>query len=99
MEAAKVPGEDTPRLVAPWPSRVVVALDHFSADERAAVAHAALSFAQGMATATRLPDPEPLYLLRATSDLLLIVRRDEGWPVVVEDVMTQEAWDNLAHAG
>jgi len=101
MEAAavKAPGDEPMRSVAKLPSRVIVALDHFAPDERAAVERAALAFAHGEAAATRLPDPEPFYLLRATPDLLVIVRRDDGRPVVVEDIVTQEAWDQLAYAG
>lgn len=76
-----------------------MALDHFTPDERAAVERAALAFARGEAAATRLPDPEPFYLLRATPNLLVIVRHDEGQPVAIEDVVTQEAWDHLVHAG
>jgi hypothetical protein len=39
-----------------------------------------------------------LYVLRATPDLLLIVRHEADQPMVIEDVVTQEAWDHLAHA-
>ncbi len=101
MEAAaiKAPGDEPTRLVAKLPSRIIVALDHFAPDEREAVERAALAFAHGEAAATRLPAPEPFYLLRATPDLLVIVRRDDGQPVVVEDIVTQEAWDQLADAG
>lgn len=53
----------------------------------------------GEATATRLPDLESLYLLRTTPGLLVLMRHDAGCPVVVEDIVTQEAWDKLAHAG
>jgi hypothetical protein len=95
VAARTVPEGETPPLVAKLPSRVIVALDHFTSDHRAAVERAAHAFARGEAVATRLPDPEPLYLLRATPDLLLVVRRDEGQPIVVEDIMTQEAWDGL----
>lgn len=97
--AGHTPGDARERSVAKLPSRVIVALDHFTSEERAAVEQAALAFARGEATATRLPDPEPFYLLRATPTLLVIARHDKGQPVVVEDVVTQEAWDHLAHAG
>ncbi|HZS89948.1 MAG TPA: hypothetical protein VFE42_20950 [Chloroflexota bacterium] len=101
MEAAVSPdrGDERARPVAKLPSRVIAALDHFTPAERAAVEQAALSFARGEATASRLPDPEPLYLVRATPDLLVLVRRDASQPVVIEDIVTQEAWDHLAHAG
>jgi len=78
---------------------VTLALDHFSAEERAAVERVVQAFARGEATTTRLPDSEPLYLLRATPDLLVVVRRDVDRPLVVEDLVTQRAWDLLAHAG
>jgi len=97
--AVKAPGDEPTRLVAKLPSQVIVALDHFAPDERAAVERTALAFARGEVAATRLPDPEPFYLLRAMPNLLVIVRRDDGRPVVVEDIVTQEAWDQLAHAG
>lgn len=94
------PGEDPTRLVAPLPSRVLVALDHFTPADRVAVAQAAAAFARGEAPATRLPDPEPLCLARATPELLILVRRaTAGVPVVIEDILTQEAWDRVARAG
>lgn len=100
MEAAAstAPEGGTTHSVAKLPSRVILALDHFSPAERAAVERAAQDFAHGAAVAMRLPDPEPLYLLRATPRLLIVVWHDEGQPVVVEDIMTQEAWDRLADA-
>jgi hypothetical protein len=100
MDAAigQTHGEHATALVAHLPSRVIVALDHFTPAERASVEHAAGAFARGEAKATRLPDPEPLYLVRATPTLLVLLHREAGQPVVVEDVMTQESWDRLAHA-
>lgn len=92
-------GDDPAATVAKLPSRVILALDHFSAEEREAVVRAAEAFARGEATAIRLPDDEPLYLLRATPDLLMAVRREVGKPVVVEDIITQARWDAMAHAG
>jgi len=91
--------EQPQRLVAPVPGRVLIALDHFTPGERAAVEHAALAFARGEITATRLPDPEPLYLVRATPTLLVLIQHADGHPVVIEDIITQEAWDRLARAG
>ncbi len=101
MEAAAsaAPEGETTRLVAKLPSRVIVALDHFSPDERVAVERAALAFAHGAATARRVSTAEPLSLVRATPTLLALLRHDEGQPVVVEDILTQEAWDRLARAG
>jgi len=78
--------------VADLPGRVIVALDHFSE----AVRKVAEAFARGDAVGTRMPDPAPYYLLRATPDVLVIVRRDEGAPVMVEDVVWQKVWDHLA---
>lgn len=92
-------GEEPRRLVAPVPSRVIIALDHFTPSERAAVEQAALAFARGETLGTRLPDPEPLYLVRATPTLLVLVQHADGHPVVIEDIITQEAWDRLARAG
>jgi hypothetical protein len=85
--------------IAKLPSRVLLALDHFTPEERVAVDHAVQAYVRGEAPATRLPDAEPFYLLRATPNLLVIVRHEAGRPIVIEDVVTQEAWDHLAHAG
>ncbi len=84
--ARQARGNDAARLVADLPGRVIVALDHFSDAERNAVRKVAEAFARGDAVGTRMPDPAPYYLLRATPDVLVIVRRDEGAPVMVEDV-------------
>lgn len=92
-------GDEPAATVAKLPSRVILALDHFSAEEREAVVRTAEAFARGEAIAVRLPDDEPLYLLRATPDLLVVVRRETGKPVVIEDIATQARWDAMAHAG
>ena len=52
------------------------------------------AFARGAVAGTRLPDAEPYYLLRATPDVLVIVRRQDGAPVTVEEVVWQEKWDH-----
>ena len=85
--------------IAKLPSRVILALDHFTPEERAAVDREVLAFGRGETPAMRLPDTDPFYLLRATSNLLVIVRYEAGQPIVIEDVVTQEAWDHMAHAG
>lgn len=92
-------GDQPSAPIAKLPSRVILALDHFTPEERAAVDHAVRAFVRGEALATRLPDAEPFYLLRATPNLLVIVRQEAGRPIVIEDVVTQETWDYLAHAG
>jgi hypothetical protein len=94
--ARQARGNDAARLVADLPGRVIVALDHFSDAVRDAVRQVAEVFARGDAVGTRMPDPDPYYLLRATPDVLVIVRRDEGAPVMVEDVVWQKVWDHLA---
>jgi hypothetical protein len=91
-------GDQPTAPIAKLPSRVILALDHFSADERAAVDRVVRAFAHGDAAATRVQDSEPFYLLRATPNLLVIVRHEAGQPVAIEDVVTQEGWDRLAHA-
>ena len=55
-------------------------------------------FARETELGRRLPDPEPFYLLRATPDVLVIVRRHADAPVAVEEVVAQEKWERLAHA-
>ncbi|MGH2409946.1 MAG: hypothetical protein ACRDGS_06190 [Chloroflexota bacterium] len=85
--------------IAKPPSLVILALDHFTPEERAAIDRVVYAFMRGEAPATRLPDPEPFYLLRATPNVLVIVRHESGRPMIIEDVVTQEAWDHLAHAG
>jgi len=92
-------GDQPSAPIAKLPSRVILALDHFTPEERAAVDHAVQAFTRGEAPATRLPDAEPFYLLRATPNLLVIVRQEASRPIVIEDVVTQEAWNYLAHAG
>ena len=47
----------------------------------------------------RLPLPEPLYALRAAPDVLVIVRREPGASVEVEDIVRPAALRNFAHAG
>jgi hypothetical protein len=42
------------------------------------------AFGRGEAPATRLLDIEPFYVLRATPQLLVIVRYEAGHPIVVE---------------
>lgn len=95
--ARQARGDDAARLVADLPSRVIVALDHFSDEERDAVRKVAEAFARGEVAGTRMPDPDPYYLLRATPDVLVIVRRDVGAPVMVEDVVWRKVWDHFAH--
>jgi hypothetical protein len=100
MEAAS----DRPRdhessdQIAPLPGRVVLALDQLTADERAQVERAVQAFARGAVAGTHLPDPDPYYLLRATPEILVIVRRDPGAAVRVEEIVRQETWHALAHA-
>jgi hypothetical protein len=79
-------------------SRVILALDQFTPDAHAAIDQAVRSFMRGQAPATRLPDNEPFYLLRAAPDLLVIVWYQTGGPVIVEDIVTQATWDYLTHA-
>jgi hypothetical protein len=83
---------------AEFRSRVILALDQFTPDAHAAVEQAVRSFMCGDAPATRLPDHEPFHLLRATPDLLVIVRYATGGPALVEDIVTQATWDYLVHA-
>jgi hypothetical protein len=101
MEAAHCTaiGDQLAEPIAKLPSRVILALDGFTDEERAAVDRVVRAFGRGEAPATRLPDAEPFYLLRATPNLLVIVRHEAGRQIVIEDVVTQEAWNFLAHAG
>jgi hypothetical protein len=101
MEAAQRPavGDASARPTVRLASRVILALDHFSAEERDALVRAVEAFARGEATARRLPEAEPLYLLRATPELWAVVRREAGQPLMVEDIATQARLDAMAHAG
>ncbi len=76
------------RLLDELPVHVVVALDHLSAAERDGVLAAISAFAHHERAGVAIPGPEPLFLLWATPDLRVIVRRGrpEG-PVEVEDVV------------
>src|SRR5690348_7105014 len=86
------------RLVAELHGRVIVALDHLTEAERVAVRAAVQAFARQQMEGKRLPDPEPLFLLRAAPEVLVIVRREPGLPVVVEDVVRPATWRRLADA-
>jgi hypothetical protein len=86
-------------LVGDLPGRVIVALDHLTAKERAAVYDTAQAFARQEIDGTRLPDAEPLFILRAAPDVLILVRREPGMPVTLEDIVRPATWQNLAHAG
>ena len=92
-------GDESARSAVKLAGRLILALDHFSAEERDALVRAVQAFARGDMTVTRLPDAEPLYLLRATPDLLAVVRREAGLQLVVEDIASQAALDAMTHAG
>lgn len=85
-------------LVAELPRRVIVALDHLTSAEREGVSAAVDAFARRQVDGTRLASPEPLYMLRAAPDVLVIVRREEGQPLEVEDVVRPATLRNFANA-
>jgi len=84
------------RLVADFPGQVIVALDHLTSKEQQGVYAAVDTFARGEQDGRRLPLPEPLYVLRAAPDVLVIVRREPGAPVEVEDIVRPAALRNFA---
>lgn len=86
-------------LVAELPGQVIVALDHLTGEEREGVLDAVHAFARNEKDGARLPLPEPLYVLRAAPEVLVIVRRESGAPVEVEDIVRPAALRNFAHAG
>jgi len=68
--------------------------DQLTADERSRVDEVA----RVAVTGTRLPDDDPFYLLRATPDILIIVRSGPEALVRIEEIVRQETWQALAHA-
>lgn len=104
MEAVEAAGDhshdrDSGDQIAPLPGRVVLAQNQLTPDERARVDGIVRAFAQGEVAGARLPDADPFYLLRATPHILVIVRHDPGAPVRIEEIVRQETWQALAHAG
>jgi hypothetical protein len=100
MEAATDRSHDqgSADQIAPLPGRVLLAQDQLTPDERERVDAVVRAFARGAVTGTRLPDEEPFYLLRATPEVLVIVRHDPGTPVRIEEIVRQETWQGLARA-
>lgn len=88
--------------VADFPSHVQVALDHVQPEEREGVLLIVSAFARGEAVGRRLPGSDPLFTLQAAPDLRVIVRREQGVPLQVIDVVrpaTLRAFANAAPVG
>jgi len=86
------------RTVANFSNQVVVALDHLTNTAREGVYTTVEAFARHEEDGDRLPLPEPLYVLRAAPEVLVIVRWEPGAPVEVEDIVRPAALRNFAHA-
>jgi len=79
--------EDT-RIVEQLPVHVVAALDHLTRSERDGVLAAIGAFSRHEQEGSAIPGTEPLYLLWATPEMRVIVRRANlDGPVEVEDVV------------
>ncbi len=85
-------------LVAELPGRVILAFDHLTSKEQEGVLSTVQTFARGETDGTRLASPEPLYMLRATPDVLVIVRREAGQPIEIEDIVRPATLRNFANA-
>jgi hypothetical protein len=96
-------GNNDRQLPPDVPPRVLIAFDQLAEEEQAAVLAAlqalerdrvqALSPAAGT---LRLEGTEPLYVLRPTADVRVIVRA--GTPIEVMDIVRPAALRNFAHA-
>ncbi len=95
-EVARENGHD--RLVAEIPDWVVAALDHVTPEERAGVFAAVEAFARHEVEGTILSGPnlDHFYMLRAAPELRVIVRREPGAPVEVEDIARPGAMRTIA---
>lgn len=92
------PDEGSADHIALPPGRVVLVQDQLTADERGRVDEVVRAFARGAVAGTRLPDDDPFYLLRATPDILIIVRSGPEALVRIEEIVRQQTWQALAHA-
>ncbi len=98
--AARQPwDEEDARIVDQLPAHVAVALDHLTRAERDAALAAIGAFERHEREGAAIPGPEPLYLLWATPEVRVIVRRadSEGW-VEVEDVVRPATLQAFADA-
>ncbi len=75
------------RLVADLPLRVIVALEHLKGDEQQGVRDVVQSFARHETDGKPLSVSEPLYILHAAPEVRVIVRREQGGPVEVVDIV------------
>jgi len=87
-------------LIAEMPSWVVAALDHVTPEERAGVFAAVEAFARHEVEGTIFsgPDLDHVYMLHAAPELRVIVRREPGTPVEVEDIVRPATMRTFANA-
>ena len=97
--------DDTTSIKLEVPNRVLIAFDQLSQDERTKVIDALRSLARyGLSNAPvglnvqRLAGTEPLYAVRATPDLCVIVRYEDDGPIEVVDILRPAALRNFANA-
>ncbi len=97
-EFARENGHD--RLVAEIPDWVVAALDHVTSEERAGVFAVVEAFARHEVEGTILSGPslDHFYMLHAAPELRVIVRREPGAPVEVEDIVRPATMRTFANA-
>ena len=79
--------------------QVLVAFDRLTSDEQARVVASVQAFERREAGSVRLPGAEPLYVLHAAPEVLVIVRKEPGAAVEVEDIVRPATLRNLAYAG
>ncbi len=97
--------DDTISIKLEVPNRVLIAFDQLSQDEQAKVINVLRSLARyGLSNAPvgldvqRLAGTEPLYAVRATPDLRVIVRVAGDAPIEVVDILRPAALRNFANA-
>ncbi len=86
------------QLVADFPSRVIMALDHLISDERAGVAAAVRAFARHETEGAPIPGSRSRYVLHAAPQVRVIVRRVADAPVDVEDIVRPATLKTFADA-
>lgn len=85
-------------LVADFPSRVIVALEHLTREEQESVLKTVQAFARDEVGGKRLSMLDPLYMLDAAPEVRVIVRREPNMPVDVVDIVRPATLQALADA-
>ncbi len=84
---AEVEQDEIVSLAANFPSRVIVALEHLTNDERTRVITTVNAFTHHEVNGTPIPGSSSHFVLHAAPEVRVIVRRVAGGSVEVEDVV------------